>query len=180
MKIMFLQVAFLCAAFAAVSATGYLAPAVYGTGLALKAPAAPLLAAPLLSKSVIAAPASYSIQRSVVSHGAAPVAIAAAPVTYTTVAKAAPLAYTTVAKAAPVAYGAPIVSHTGLLGAAPLAYSNALGHGLAYSTGLGHGVAYTTGLARHGLAYGPGVVGLSKVGYGKVFCRYCENTSQSV
>ncbi|XP_035225080.1 cuticle protein 12.5-like [Stegodyphus dumicola] len=164
---MIAKIAFLCAAFAAVSATGYLAPAVYGTGLALKAPAAPLLAAPL-SQSVIATPASYSIQRSVVNHGVAPVAVAAAPLTYTTVAKAAPLAYTTVAKTAPVAYGAPILSHTGILGAAPLAYSDALGHGLAYTTGLGHDVAYTTRLAGHGLAYGPGVLGLSKVGYGKV------------
>ncbi|XP_035225079.1 cuticle protein 12.5-like [Stegodyphus dumicola] len=171
---MIAKVVFLCAAFAAVTATGYVSPAIYGTGLALKAPAAPILAAPLLSRSVIASPASYSIQRSVVSHGVSPVAVAAAPLTYTALAKVSkrhcllPLAYTTVAKTAPVAYGAPILSHTGLLGAAPLAYSDILGHGLAYTTGAGHSVTYTSGLAGHDLAYGSGVLGLSKIGYGKV------------
>ncbi|KFM62238.1 hypothetical protein X975_00398, partial [Stegodyphus mimosarum] len=57
---MIAKVAFFCAALVAVRATGFVAPAVYGHGLAIKAPAAPVLSktfvtAPLLSKAVVAA-----------------------------------------------------------------------------------------------------------------------------
>ncbi|GFQ93478.1 hypothetical protein TNCT_165622 [Trichonephila clavata] len=177
---MIAKVVIFCAALAAARAT-YGAPAL---GLAIKAPAAPLLhapvvarpilAAPVLTKTVVSAPAAVTtVQREVVtSHHAAPVAVApvavAAPIAY---AKA-PVYTTTITRTAPVA---PILSHTGLLGAAPLAYGLGLGHGYAghgyaghglVGHGLaGHGLAYSHGLGAHGLAYGPAVLG--KVGYSK-------------
>ncbi|GFV64402.1 hypothetical protein TNCV_2503201 [Trichonephila clavipes] len=167
---MFAKVVIFCAALAAARAT-YVAPAL---GLAIKAPAAPLLhapvvARPVLTKTVVSAPAAVTtVQREVVtSHHAAPIALAA-PVAY---AKA-PVYTTTITRTAPVA---PILSHTGLLGAAPLAYGLGLGHGYAghglLGHGLaghglaGHGLAYSHGLGAHGLAYGPAVLG--KVGYSK-------------
>ncbi|XP_015922420.1 cuticle protein 63-like [Parasteatoda tepidariorum] len=157
---MIAKVAFFLTALAAAHATALLAPAVYGHGLAIKAPAAPIITAPLLSKSVIHAPAApllhapvapllhaplvsktvlsaptYAVQKSVVTtHHAAPVAYAA------------PLPYA-VAKTAPIA---PVLTHTGLLGAAPLAYTGLLGHGLAYS---GHPLAYGHGLYAPKLGY---------------------------
>lgn len=200
-----MQVAVLFAAFAAAHCS-LLAPAVYGHGLAIKAPEAPILTAgPLLSKSYVgAAPLAYApyakAPLAYAPYAKAPLAyapLAKAPVAYTTTythtapvlshtgllgykaplayapyAKAplaytplakAPLAYATVAKA-PVAYtttyshAAPVLSHTGLLGAAPLAYGYGLaGHAVPY----GHGLAYGHGLSYgHGLAYG--------AGYGKV------------
>ncbi|GFU19232.1 hypothetical protein NPIL_389151 [Nephila pilipes] len=166
---MIAKVVLFCAALAAARAT-YVAPAL---GLAIKAPAAPLLhapvitrpvvAAPVLTKTIVSAPAAVTtVQREVItSHHAAPVAVAA-PIAY---AKA-PV-YTTITRTAPVA---PILSHTGLLGAAPLAYGLGLGHGIAGHGLVGHGLA-GHGLAGHGLAYGHGLsygpALLGKVGYGK-------------
>ncbi|XP_054711678.1 cuticle protein 38-like [Uloborus diversus] len=149
---MIAKIAFLCATLAAARSTGLLAPAVYGHGLAIKAPAAPVLAAPLLSKTVLAAPHPY-----------APYAKHIAPLPYATVAKAvAPVTYTTtITKTAPVA---PILSHAGLLGAAPLAYSGLYGHGLAHGPGLlAHGPALTYAPGLHGVAYAPTLLNHGKI-----------------
>ncbi|GIX76859.1 hypothetical protein CDAR_426441 [Caerostris darwini] len=165
---MIAKVVILCAALAAAHAT-LLTPAVHG--LAIRAPVAPLLhapigvgapllsktvvAAPVLTKTVVAAPAAVTVQREVItSHHAAPVAVAA------------PVYTTTITRAAPVAS---VLGHSGLLGAAPLAYglgygSGVLGHGVGYSGIAGHGLAY--GHGGHGLAYGHGL-GYGKLGYGK-------------
>ncbi|CAL1287247.1 unnamed protein product [Larinioides sclopetarius] len=167
---MIAKVFLFCAALAAAQAT-YLAPGA-PLGYAIKAPAAPLLHAPLLSKTVVApvapvysktvvaAPAAVTVQREVITnHAAAPIAVAA-PIAY---AKA-PVYTTTITRTAPVA---PVLGHTGLFGAAPLAYGLGYGH---YGHGIaGHGLAYTTGIAGHGhgLAYNSGLVGLGRVGYSK-------------